>query len=74
MSFFCMCATLSVVEEAYIEACVEEIMNTPNPFKKPMTILDFLREGSQPTTCQPQYESIMDEEKFTLNNYETTYS
>ena len=79
---------LTIFEEAYIDACVEDALGYPNPFitaADPMiraesqhhiiTILDFMRHDHHlnPWMGQEPREQVIDHPRFSLNSIVITY-
>jgi len=64
----------SDVEDPYIQACIDEMLGRPNPFRQPIqepilgTILNFLRQRPHAYihTKQKNRQNILDDEEFSL--------
>ena len=74
---------LTIAEEAYVDACVDEAMGRPNPFILPVstehhhviTILDFMRQDHylNPWLQQETREQVIHDPRFSLNSIVINY-
>lgn len=74
---------LTVDEDAYVDACVDEAMGRPNPFIIPIatehhhviTIMDFMRQDPHlsPWLQQEVREQVIHDPRFSLNEFIITY-